>query len=334
MKKIISLIMAAMMAIALTACGNTDNSDTTTATKENTAGDNNPTEITVTCFDGDGKEVQITVPYNPERIVVLDFATLDILDNLGLSNRIVGVPNITLDYLSDYDNTDTYTNVGTIKTADMEAIVALEPDIIFMGGRLSDSYSELMDIAPVVRLTTDSSIGLLESVRKNGKTIASIFGLDAEVDEKLTDFDNRIAALSEVAEGKTAIVTMCSGGSASLLGNDGRCSIIGTEIGFENVGVSDEVATATHGNEASFEFYVSANPDYIFVMDRDGAIAGTVGTQQLAKDIMENELVMQTDAYRNGNLVYLEHPGVWYTGEGGITAFEYMLKDLETALLK
>lgn len=346
MKKIISLIMVAMMAIALTACGNTDNSDSKADTTKNTAdnnsdnnptdnnSDNNLTEVTVTCLNGNSEEVEITVPYSPERIVVLDFATLDVLDNLGLGDKVVGVPNITLDYLSDYGNTDTYTNVGSIKTADMEAIVALEPDIIFMGGRMSDSYDELMDIAPVVRLTTDSSIGLLESIRKNGKTIASIFGLDAQVDEKLTDFDNRIAALAAVAEGKTAIITMCSGGSASLLGNDGRCSIIGTEIGFENVGVSNDVATATHGNEASFEFYVSANPDYIFVMDRDGAISGTVGTQQLAKDIMENELVMQTDAYKNGKLIYLEHPGVWYTGEGGITAFDYMLKDLEAALLK
>ncbi|MFR0986082.1 MAG: hypothetical protein ACLSFZ_05740 [Frisingicoccus sp.] len=51
-------------------------------------------------------------------------------------------------------------------------------------------------------------------------------------------------------------------------------------------------------------------------MDRDAAI-GTDGAQ-LAQEIMENELVMGTDAYKNGDIVYLEHPGVWYTAEGGI----------------
>lgn len=66
-------------------------------------------------------------------------------------------------------------------------------------------------------------------------------------------------------------------------------------------------------------------------MDRDAAI-GTDGAQ-LAKDIMENELVMGTDAYKNGNVVYLEHPAVWYTAEGGINALDLMLQDLESVLL-
>lgn len=66
-------------------------------------------------------------------------------------------------------------------------------------------------------------------------------------------------------------------------------------------------------------------------MDRDAAI-GTDGAQ-LAKDIMENELVMSTNAYKNGNLIILEHPGIWYTAEGGITALDIMLSDLENALL-
>lgn len=67
-------------------------------------------------------------------------------------------------------------------------------------------------------------------------------------------------------------------------------------------------------------------------MDRDRAI-GTEGAQ-LAQEIMENELVMSTDAYKNGNIVYLEHPAVWYTAEGGITALDIMLQDLESTLLE
>lgn len=48
---------------------------------------------------------------------------------------------------------------------------------------------------------------------------------------------------------------------------------------------------------------------------------------------MENELTRQTQAYQNGNIVYLEHPAVWYTAEGGIEALNVMLQDLEDALL-
>ena len=35
---------------------------------------------------------------------------------------------------------------------------------------------------------------------------------------------------------------------------------------------------------------------------------------------------------KNGKIVYLEHPAVWYTAEGGITALDVMLSDLEGIL--
>ncbi len=169
-------------------------------------------------------------------------------------------------------------------------------------------------------------------MRKNASTIATIFGLEDQVDALMADFDSRIEALAEFAEGKTAIIGMCTSGSFNVLGNDGRCSLIGREIGFENIGVDADVDTSTHGNEASFEFVVDKNPDYIFVMDRDAAIA-TEGAQ-LAQEIMENELVMNTDAYKNGHRIYLAHPAVWYTAEGGISALDVMLSDLESELLQ
>ena len=66
-------------------------------------------------------------------------------------------------------------------------------------------------------------------------------------------------------------------------------------------------------------------------MYRDAAI-GTDGAK-LAQDIMENELIRGTAAYQNGNVVYLEHPAVWYTAEGGIRALDIMLADLERVLI-
>ena len=93
-----------------------------------------------------------------------------------------------------------------------------------------------------------------------------------------------------------------------------------------------EIDTSTHGNEASFEFIVEKDPEYIFVLDRDAAIQ-TEGAQ-LAQEVMENDLVKGTQAYQNGNIVYLAHPAVWYTAEGGITALDLMLQDLESELLE
>ena len=282
MKKTGLLILAAVMVLGLSACSGsnvTNQSQTEAVTKAE------PSVVTVKTLNGDKKEVDLEVPFDPKRVAVMDMAALDILEQLGLEERVVGASDTSLDYLEKYMEKEQVAALGTIKEADMEAVMASEPDVIFIGGRLAKSYDALSEIAPVVYLSIDTQLGTLESVRKN-----------------------------------------------AVLGNDGRCSLISREAGFENIGVDAEIDTSTHGNEASFEFVVEKEPDYVFVLDRDAAV-GTEGAK-LAQEIMENELIMGTEAYRNGNLIYLSNPAVWYTAEGGIRALDQMIGDLEFALLK
>lgn len=351
MKKAITLILVCLMLSAFAACSQPESSSSSESaaasvisaaessmvssepeksSEVSEAPGEAPTSVTIKTYNGEGEEVALEVPYNAERIAVMDLAALDMLHTFGLGDRVVGVSKgSSIDYLQSYITDDDIANLGTIKEADLEALMSSEPDIIFIGGRLSAQYEEFSAIAPVIYLSTDVEIGVVESVRKNAMTIASMFGVEGMVDEQLADFDSRIEALKAAAEGKTAVVGICTSGSFNTMGNDGRCSIIGNELGFDNLADGD--VTSTHGNESSFELLVELNPDYIFVMDRDAAI-GTDGAQ-LAQEIMENELVMKTAAYENDNIVYLEHPAVWYTAEGGIYALDVMLSDLESTLL-
>ena len=343
MKKLFSLALAGALALSLFGCSDNQAGESTPAEQSTApvAGSAQPTDavqndapetVTITALNANKETVEVVVPYDPQRIAILDMASLDILDALGVAEgRVVGSAQTSLDYLQSYVTDEAVSNLGTIKEADLEAVMACEPDVIFIGGRLSSSYDTLSEIAPVVYLATDTELGVVESVRKNAATIAAMFGLEEKVDALMAEFDSRIQTLAEFADGETAIVGMCTSGSFNVLGNDGRCSIIGREIGFENIGVDADLDTSTHGNEASFEFVVEKDPDYIFVMDRDAAI-GTDGAQ-LAQQIMENELVMGTRAYQDGHVVYLAHPAVWYTAEGGVTALDLMLQDLETELL-
>lgn len=406
MKKLLSFILAFAMVLGMTACGDTRDTvggsqetaidSVAESSSEESDSSENQTDadgtedsgqggapegsgtIVVTGMDAAGEPVEVTVPYKPERVVVLDLANLDILDNLGLGGCVVGAPTITLPYLQSYN--DELPIVGSVKTPDLEAVMACEPDLILMGGRMAEYMDSLGEIAPVLRLTTVSDEGLVEAIRANAQTVGAIFGETEHVDELLAQYDAQIAALAEFAQGKTCVLGMSTSGSFNLLGNDGRCSLIVNEIGFDNIGVDAAAAgsdsgrsaghgsrdegneeessgrsgsgegsegegssesgndasgsagvTPTHGNEVSFEAIVALNPDYIFVMDRDSAISATGA--QLAQEIMENEMVMKTDAYRNGNLVILENPGIWYLAEGGITSLGIMLSDLEKALL-
>jgi iron complex transport system substrate-binding protein len=321
-KKLLALALSAMIVPSLAACA----SDA-------------PTSVTITTLNGLGREIKLEVPYNPKRIAVMDLGALDILDNLGLGDRVAGVSKgSSIEYLQSYITNDAILNLGNIKEADLEAVMECDPEVIFIGGRLSPIYDELIRIAPVVYLAADRGLGVVKSTGRNAMTVASMFGVEDKVSGLMAKYDARIAALSDFAEGRTAVVGMVNAGGFGVLGNDGRCSVIGVEVGFKNIGMTAAAsgrergaATSVHGNEASFEILVSLNPDYIFVMDRDAAI-GTGGAQ-LARDVMENELVRMTSAYQSGNIVYLEHSNVWYTAEGGITALGIMLSDLETALL-
>lgn len=125
MKRFISIFLAAVMSFSLAACGNNSSDG-------NTDGDEAKT-VTITALNGASEAVEVEVPYDPQRIAVVDMAMLDILDNLGLGDRVVGSSQTSLDYLQKYVTNDSVANLGSIKEADMEAIMECEPDIIFMG---------------------------------------------------------------------------------------------------------------------------------------------------------------------------------------------------------
>ena len=105
-----------------------------------------------------------------------------------------------------------------------------------------------------------------------------------------------------------------------------------------NVGTLKEVdleklmaaqANANHGNESSFELLVKTDPTFFFVLDRDSAIARPGA--KLAKDILNNEMVDRMQAKKNDRIVYLT-PAAWYLGEGGVTAMDIMMRDIEKPL--
>lgn len=323
MKKTFVLILVSLL--ALTAAFATPAAEVTSVA------DATAETVTVQSLDAGGNITDVTVKFNPERIAILDMASLDILDALGVAEgRIVGSAGTTMDYLQKYVTDPAVANLGTIKTADMEAVMAAEPDVIFIGGRLAKSYDALSEIAPVIYLSTNREAGVVQSVHDNATTIAKLFGVEDRVDAAMADVADRIAAIKEVSAGQSAIIGLVTSGALNLLGDDGRCSIIGNELGFTNVGVEDEASTSTHGNESSFELVLSKNPQWIFVLDRDAAI-NSEGAK-LAAEIMDNDLVNKTRAVADGHLVIMEHPAVWYTAEGGLTALEIMLSDIEKGI--
>lgn len=282
--------------------------------------------ISVFSYNAQRQASTVTVPQNPERVVVIDYAVLDIMGRLNLSDKIVGTAKgVAPEYLQEIVNDPRSANIGTVKAVDYEALMALEPEVIFIGGRLAAQYDKLSAIAPVVFLAVDYDLPLIESVKRSTDVIAQIFNQEQAADALIASYEERIAVLKEKAKGHSVLIGMVNASQFKTLGNHGRCAFIGQDIGMTNLAAD---LTSNHGNESSFELLVKLNPEYLFVLDRDSAV-GREGAK-LARDVMNNELVHKTQAYQNSQLFYL-NSAVWYLSEGGLSAMEYMLQDLEAA---
>jgi iron complex transport system substrate-binding protein len=330
MKKLMTMMMAFAIVLSMAACGK---AETTVENKSE------PEMITIQAYNANKEITDMEVPYDPQRIAILDMPALDIIDALGLGDRIVGSAKVSIEYLKDYNpdaDGSEIMNLGTVKTADLEKVAACEPDVIFIGGRLASVYADLEAIAPVVYLGVDYEKGIVESTKNNAKTIASMFGKEADVDAMFTDFQPRMDALKEVLNGKNVLLGMYNANALGLMDTASQLNMIANELGANNLGESvGETEKASHGEEASWETIVTLNPEYLFILDRSTATETVDEGVMGVREVVENDLIKELDVYKNGKIVYfIEHANVWYTSTGGVQALDVMLADLEKSLIK
>lgn len=265
------------------------------------------------------------VPKNPEKVVVLDYASLDIMDSLNIEG-LVGLPKKNLPtYLSEYKE-DKYTDLGGLKEFSLEAINEIKPNLIIIEGRQAEYYDELSAIAPTIQLGTNSK-DYLKSLETNVNTIGQIFDKTDVATSKLKELNERVEVVGEKIKtaGTNALVTMVSDGAMSVYGAGSRFSIVFDKFGF--TATDSNIEVSNHGQSITYEYLLAKNPNYLFVVDK---AAGTSGSEDYstAKELIENDLVKTTETYKNGNIVYL-NAQAWYVGGAGLQAADLMITDME-----
>lgn len=269
------------------------------------------------------------VPMNPERVVTLSYSTLDILDEMDLEEKVVGTAKDNLpSYLEEYSN-EAVINVGGLKEFSLETINELKPDLIIIEGRQADSYEDLMAIAPTIQLGTDNT-DYFGSLERNLTALGQIFGKEDVVESQLAALNERVEKISEKVkgEGLNALALMVSDGAMSVYGNGSRFSSIYDNFGFK--AADAEIEVSKHGQNISYEYLLTKNPNYLFVVDKSSA-TGSSEEPTAAKEILDNDLVKSTDTYKNDNIIYLNGPA-WYVGGAGLQAADLMIKDIEKAI--
>lgn len=266
------------------------------------------------------------VEKNPQRVVVFDYGVLDILDNIG--EDIVGLPKKTVpQYLEKY-KTDDYVDVGTLKEPNFEKTYELNPDLIIISTRQADLYDEFKEIAPTVYLaiSQDDYIG---SFKENVETLGEIFDKKELVADEIKKIEEKIETLNEKVkeQDKNALFIMANDGELSVYGPGSRFGILHKEFGM--VPVDENIESSTHGQKVSFEYIVEKDPDYLYVMDRAAVAGGDISAEQ----VMDNDLIKSTTAYKNDNIVYLD-AHTWYVSSGGITSTIKMIEEIQNSIGK
>ncbi|HEY2491774.1 MAG TPA: siderophore ABC transporter substrate-binding protein [Paenibacillus sp.] len=323
---IMTVMMTVMMAVVVAACGSNNNKEAKTEPAVSTNGATpsaESKELTIKHQLGETK-----VQTNPKKVVVFDFGVLDSLDKLGV--EVTGVPQVSIPpYLAKFEDSK-YANVGSLKEPDFEKINALDPDLIIISGRQSDAYEELTKIAPTIFLGVDNS-KLVESFKENMNTLGQIFDKQPQIDEELAKIDASIKDIHDkaTASGKNGLIVLANEGKLSAYGAGSRFGIIHDVLGFTPADANIEVST--HGQSVTSEYVAEKNPDYLFVIDRDSAVATTDAKIPSAKDTVENELVKNTNAFKEGHIVYLD-PNYWYLSGGGLVSMVEMVNEIGKAI--
>lgn len=248
---------------------------------------------------------QTQVKKLPKTVAVLDWSTLDTMAALGLEAQGIPNSNVLPPMLEQYAD-ERFVKVGTLFEPDYEALQNLKPDLIILGRRAGGKYDEVSKYGPTLDLTPDPS-DMLNSVVRNTEILGQIFDREeqsSELTEKLRASVKELQTLS--ADQGTGLTLLTTGGKMSAFGIGTRFGMIHDVFGMKPA-VTD-LKVGRHGQSVSYEFLLEANPDWLFVMDRDAAIGREgVASQQM----MDNELVAATKAGVKGQIVYLD-PVSWY----------------------
>ena len=281
-------------------------------------------QTTVQITDANGEKAELKK--NPKRVVVFDYGVADILKNLGV-DAVVGLPKNGKmpEILSNYSD-DKYTNVGSLKETDFEAVESLNPDLIIIGGRQAEDIDSFKEIAPTVNLAVDGQ-DYMNSFKTVVTDLGNLFDKQDEAKKAIDEIEAKIAKVNKTVteKGLTASVVMANEGSISTFSAKSRYGLIYNGLGFTEA--DKNIDDSTHGQQVSFEYFLENKSDYVFVVDR-GAVTGK---GEAASKLFDNEVMNKTEVAKNGNIVYLNSV-IWYTMTGGIESTNQMIDEIADAV--
>ncbi|MBC6495317.1 siderophore ABC transporter substrate-binding protein [Microbacterium sp. 4-7] len=285
----------------------------------------------VTVEDNSGSH-EIATP--PASVVALDNRTFQTLSDWGveLSAGAVALMPDTVSYLDD----ESIVDIGLHSEPDLEAIVAIEPDLIISGQRFTqhnEAIAELVPDATIIDLEPREGEPFDEELKRQTTVLGEIFGKQDEAQALVDDFDAAVErAKAAYDDADTVMAVNTSGGEIGYL-----APTVGRSLGpiYDILGLTpalevDDASDDHQGDDISVEAIASSNPDWLLVLDRDAVFAAETPDYVQASEILESsEALAGVTAVADEQIVYM--PTDTYLNEG-IQTYTTFLEDLADAL--
>jgi iron complex transport system substrate-binding protein len=299
----IAALVAAPLVLVLAACssGSADASDDTTPSAA-------AAPTTVSVEDNHGT---VEVPVNPERVVALDNHVFETLSAWDVP--LVAAPKAIMgDGLwPEYTEDDAVLDVGSHREPNLESIVAAEPDLIIGGYRFADHYDDIKAQNPdavIIEINPRDGEDASAELSREIEILGQIFDREDEAETIVADYEQAIADATEAYDGSSTVVGLFTSGGEISYSAPGTGRSIG--VLFPTLGLTPAIEQAaedtSHGDDISVEAIAAANPDWIIVLDRDGAGVGEGEYRPASELIGGSEALASVTAVAQDQIVYLD----------------------------
>ena len=316
MKKTVLFLLLSLV-LVLTACSNSSNNNSTSKKKNS---DSKETVTIKNSFEASGKENNgsdkkkisntVEVPKNPKNAVVLDYGALDVLKELGVADKVKGLPkgenNQSLPKFLDEFKDDKYINTGNL-----------------------DEFKKAAPKAKVVYVGT-SDDNLIKDMKKNTENLGKIYDKEDKAKKINKDLDRKISDMKDKTKdfNKKVMYLLVNEGELSTFGPGGRFGgLVFDTLGFKPA--DKKVSKSPHGQNINNEYINKQNPDVILAMDRGSVVGGKATTNQ----VLKNKVIKNVKAVKSNHIYELD-PKLWYFSSGSSTTTIKQIDELNEVVEK
>ncbi len=320
--KLRAAALLGVAALTLTACGSNTAAPAESAPASSSS---------VTFTDNNGEH---TINTPAKSVVATDNRTFETLEawDIKLTAGAVALMPDTISYAKD----ESVVDLGSHREPNLEAIVEVAPDLIINGQRFTQHAEKISKLAPeatIVNLDPREGEPFDKELKRQTTVLGEIFGKQTEAKALTDDFDKAVARAKAAYNKDEKVMGLITSGGEINYSAPGSGRSVGPAfdiLGLTPALVVEDASTDHEGDDISVEAIAGSNPDWMLVLDRDGAVAADESGYTPAADLLKkSEALANVTASKEGNIVVM--PADTYTNEG-IQTYTEFFNDFADAL--